>query len=411
MAFKKRDFRKDKPKPLRVRIVCGVKILTIFPKEKEMKTTKMLAILVLALGLATKVANADFTFGEPTNLGQTVNSSAGEGGPSISADGLTLFFDSVRPGGHGGIDIWITTQQITGRQMTELFWGTPINLGPVVNSAADESYPEISNDGLKLYFADGLWSWDSDLNLRPGGFGRSDLWVAARETIDEDWGTPVNLGPTVNSSAFDSGPSISTDGLTLYFASSRSGGSGGNDLWMTTRPTVSDPWSPPINLGTTVNSSAHDVEPSISADSLVLFFMSTRSGGYGNFDLWMTMRRTRDDSWEPPMNLGPTVNSSVMDVTPCLQADGSALLFMSARIGGYGTTDLRDLWQVTIEAVVDLNSDGIVDADDMCMIVDHWGTDNSLCDIGPMPWGDGIVDVQDLIVLSEHLFEEFPPVE
>jgi hypothetical protein len=43
--------------------------------------------------------------------------------------------------------------------------------------------------------------------------------------------------------------------------------------------------------------------------------------------------------------------------------------------------------------------------------VDHWGEDYSLCDIGPMPWGDGIVDVQDLIVLAEHLFEEFPPVE
>jgi len=54
--------------------------------------------------------------------------------------------------------------------------------------------------------------------------------------------------------------------------------------------------------------------------------------------------------------------------------------------------------------VVDLNGDGIVDAADMCIMVDHWGTDEPLCDIGPMPWGDGIVDVQDLIVLAEHLF-------
>ncbi len=57
---------------------------------------------------------------------------------------------------------------------------------------------------------------------------------------------------------------------------------------------------------------------------------------------------------------------------------------------------------------VDLNGDGIVDAADMCIIVDHWGEDYSLCDIGPMPWGDGVVDVQDLIVLAEHLFEEVP---
>jgi hypothetical protein len=70
-----------------------------------------------------------------------------------------------------------------------------------------------------------------------------------------------------------------------------------------------------------------------------------------------------------------------------------------------------DFWQVRVIPIVDLNGDGIVDAADMCIIVDHWGTDEPLCDIGPMPWGDGIVDVQDLIVLAEHLFEEFPPVE
>ena len=54
---------------------------------------------------------------------------------------------------------------------------------------------------------------------------------------------------------------------------------------------------------------------------------------------------------------------------------------------------------------------GIVDSTDVCIVVDNWGTDNSICDIGPMPWGDGTVDVQDLIVLAEHLFEEYPPAE
>ena len=65
-------------------------------------------------------------------------------------------------------------------------------------------------------------------------------------------------------------------------------------------------------------------------------------------------------------------------------------------------------WQLPI---VDFNGDGIVDAADMCIMVDHWGENYSLCDVGPMPWGDGVVDVQDLIVLAEHLFEEFPPAE
>ena len=69
------------------------------------------------------------------------------------------------------------------------------------------------------------------------------------------------------------------------------------------------------------------------------------------------------------------------------------------------------IWETRISPIVDLNGDGIVDAVDMCIMVDYWGTDNPLCDIGPMPWGDGIVDVQDLIVLAEHLFEEVPLIQ
>jgi hypothetical protein len=70
-----------------------------------------------------------------------------------------------------------------------------------------------------------------------------------------------------------------------------------------------------------------------------------------------------------------------------------------------------DNWQVPIEPFVDFNVDGIVDADDVCIMIEHWQTDYPLCDIGPMPWGDGIVDVEDLKVLAEHLFEEIPPAE
>ena len=108
------------------------------------------------------------------------------------------------------------------------------------------------------------------------------------------------------------------------------------------------------------------------------------------------------------MNLGPAINSSSGETSPYFSADGSTLYFGSDRAGGSGNVDI---WQVSIEAVVDLNGDGIVDSADMCIIVDYWGTNEPSCDIGPTPLGDGIVDVQDLIVLAEHLFEEFPPVE
>jgi hypothetical protein len=176
-----------------------------------------------------------------------------------------------------------------------------------------------------------------------------------------------------------------------------------------TRSTAENDWGTPVNLGPTVNSSATDNGPSISTDGTALFFFSRRPGGYGEADLWMTTRATIDDPWGTPVNLGPTVNTYAGDGTPSISANGSILYFCLNDMPG-GSGDL-DIWQAPIIPIVDFNGDGIVDAADMCIIVDHWGTDYSLCDIGPMPWGDGIVDVQDLIVLAEHLFEEFPPVQ
>ena len=70
-----------------------------------------------------------------------------------------------------------------------------------------------------------------------------------------------------------------------------------------------------------------------------------------------------------------------------------------------------DLYQAPIIPIVDFNGDGIVDSADMVIMIDHWGTDNSLCDIGPMPWGDGVVDVEDLIVLIEHTVENRAAVD
>ncbi len=352
----------------------------------------MLTILLLALvvSLPADVANADFTFGTPTNLGPTVNSSANEVSSSISADGLTLYFQSKRSGGFGGYygDIWVTTRATTNDP-----WGEPVNLGPSINTSSSDGGPSISADGLTLYFG-------SD---RPGGYGALDIWLTTRPTVSDPWGTPVNLGSQVNSSSIDGGPSISANGRTLFFASDRSGGYGNDDIWVTRRATTEDDWGTPVNLGPTVNSSTQDHWPSISADGLTLFFDSRRPGGSGSFDLWVTTRATTDDDWGTPVNLGPTVNSSAYEFSPSLSGDGSTLSFMSNRPGGVGSWDM---WQVSILPVVDFNGDGIVDSADMCIMVDHWGTDEPLCDIGPMPWGDGIVDVQDLIVLAEHFFEE-----
>ncbi|MHC4191577.1 MAG: hypothetical protein ACYSUB_18170 [Planctomycetota bacterium] len=309
-----------------------------------------------------------------------MNSSADDGLPSISADGLSLFFMSNRPGGYGERDIWVTT-----RATTDDPWGEPVNLGSQVNRSSGEWGASISSDGLLLYFC----SW------RSGGYGRSDVYVTTRETKDDPWGTPMNLGPTVNSSANDECPSISADELLLFFHSDRPGNVGEHDIWVTTRATKDDDWATPVNLGPPINTSAVEWCSNISADGRTLFFVSGRYGGYGRTDIWVTRRVTTDDDWGEPVNLGSNVNTSTFNYGVTVSADGSTLFFRT------GPFDSGDIWQAPIIPIVDLNGDEIVDSVDMCIMVDHWGTSEPLCDIGPMPWGDGIVDVQDLIVLSD----------
>ena len=101
------------------------------------------------------------------------------------------------------------------------------------------------------------------------------------------------------------------------------------------------------------------------------------------------------------MSLGPQINSPRSDCNPSISADGSTLYFSSSkRDGGQGGWDLL---QVSILPVVDFKAVGIVDGHDLCIMVDNWHTDEAQYDIAPMPFGDGIVDVKDLVLISEHL--------
>jgi len=157
-----------------------------------------------------------------------------------------------------------------------------------------------------------------------------------------------------------------------------------------------------VNLGPTVNgvdSAWENRDPSISADGLVLLFSSIRPGVSGGTDLWMTRRSTIDGPWSEPVNLGPTINSGWWEYHPEISADGRSLLFCSNRDDGLGS---HDIWQASIDPVVDFNGDGNIDTDDLLIMIDNWNSDNSLCDIGPMPWGDGVVGKADLEVLMSY---------
>jgi Tol biopolymer transport system component len=259
------------------------------------------------------------------NLGPVVNGPTFDGGPSLAADGLALYFASDRAGGNGDADLWIAL-----RSALEERFDSPRNLGPTVNSSANESAPDVAADGLALVF-------DSD---RPGGFGLYDLWIASRYSADEPFGRPENLGAGVNTAASEGHPHLSPDGLTLYFQGRGLGGHGDADLWMASRAEVSDAFGAAVNLGSAVNSRYFDGEPSVSADGLTLFFSSDRPGGFGERDLWIASRARSEQPFGSARHLGPGVNSTAEDVTPSLSRDATVLYFMSNRPGGVGSLDL-----------------------------------------------------------------------
>jgi len=321
------------------------------PGKKFYKRPSLPAVAVVVLTallavpttiVLTARADAAPIFGNPTNLGPTVNSSVEDSGPCISADGLSLYFQSRRPGGLGETDVWVTTRKTENEP-----WAPPVNLGPPVNTTASDQNPRLSADGLELYFT-------SD---RPGGSGDLDIWVTQRKAKNDPWSSPVNLGPKVNSAMAEIDPTISTDGLSLYFSDAiwrdpRPIGLGGPDIWVTTRKSKDAPWDPAVNLGPAVNTSGMDVAPSISTDGLTLYFASNRNRGtYDQPDIWMTTRKTKDDPWGLPVNLGPTVNNPLAgEWGPDISSDGSTLYFVSINsvLGqGFGKADI---WQVSLNS-------------------------------------------------------------
>jgi len=134
--------------------------------------------------------------------------------------GITsIYFNSIsRTEGPGDFDIYVSTQRENGT------FG-PAKVVRELSSPKRDTRTAIRNDGLEMFLT----------SNRDGGFGLIDLWVATRESTSDVWSTPTNLGPTINTAYNDGGPALSCDGTTLYFYSERPGGSGGRDLYVTTR--------------------------------------------------------------------------------------------------------------------------------------------------------------------------------
>src|SRR5688572_1691629 len=219
-------------------------------------------------------------WGSPVNLGSTINTTFDEGNPAFSRDGHLLFFQTVRPGGLGGVDLWVSRRDHTH---DDFDWEPAVNLGAAVNSAADDNAPSyFANDDVgfaQLYF----------VSTRPGGLGGQDIYVS-NQIPDGSFG-PAALVPELSTLSTDSRPSIRHDGLEIIFQSNRPGSLGpALDLWVATRESTFDGWSSPVNLGSAINTVFIENNAHLSPDRLTLFFSSDRPGGLGGLDLYVSTR-------------------------------------------------------------------------------------------------------------------------
>jgi len=157
-------------------------------------------------------------------------------------------------------------------------------------------------------------------HARPDESTPHDIYVSTRPSLSDPFGAPAKL-PAVNTPWGERTPDIAADGLSLYLTSDDPNGVGEQDLWVASRASTSDPFGSRVNLGF-LNSPETDTAPSISADGLTLVFASRRDGGYGERDMWIATRPTVSAPFGNPVNLGSGVNTEYPDTAPDVSPDG-----------------------------------------------------------------------------------------
>ncbi|MEO0468408.1 MAG: OmpA family protein [Bacteroidota bacterium] len=267
---------------------------------------------------------------KPINLGSGVNTDRDEYLPFLTADDQFLLFTSRRPEGTGGFNRGLGDypEDFYTSAYQEGSWQKAKNLGAPINTEENEGAASISQDGRIIFF--------TACNL-PDGIGSCDIYFSYRE--GDNWTEPVNLGPNVNTEAWESKPCLSADGKTLYFSSNQPGGNGGRDLWYSEY--VGGQWTKAKNLGAPINTVGNEDSPFLHADGKSLYFSSDFHPGFGSRDLFVSYLSPLDE-WTDPQNLGYPLNTSADENNIFISAGAKRGFMNSDREGGYGRSDLYE---------------------------------------------------------------------
>lgn len=253
---------------------------------------------------------------QPKNLGAAINTEHWEYFPYMTPDGKLLAFTRLQ---NNQEDIYVSTK-------TEKGFSPAVSLGNIINTADNEGAETMNADGTLLFFT---------ACNRMDGYGSCDIYFSQK--LKGNWTAAMGIGKPINTSAWEAQPSFSSDGRALYFASSRPGGLGGKDIWVSYLDEQLK-WSEPQNLGPNINTANDDQCPFIHADNQTLYFTSAGWPGMGGGDIYIS--RKTDTGWTKAENLGYPINTETDDNGLAVSYDGKMAFLASNRENGFGGLDI-----------------------------------------------------------------------
>jgi len=274
---------------------------------------------------------------EPVNLGPPINMPGfNDQQATLSKHGLSLYFASARPEGPGDVsfdlNIWVSQRACADDNCP---WGTPVSLGSTVNSSVNDFAPAVSRDEHWLFFAS---------PRQPDGFGSSDIWASYRDDTHDDsaWQPPTNLGPGINTTGFQGGPSYFENeagtGAQIYYNHNPAPVNAGGDIFVSTQ-SADGSWGDAVAV-TELNSDASDQRPSIAHDGRTIYFFSNRPGSSSD-DIWVATRPDLASRWTAPFNLGAPINTVADERHPFIYSHGKTeMLFFARNVATPPTVDL-----------------------------------------------------------------------
>jgi outer membrane protein OmpA-like peptidoglycan-associated protein len=259
---------------------------------------------------------------QPERLGSPLNTFRFQYFPVLTADNRFLLFTG-RPTAESGEDLFVSRMNKDGSV------SSPASISALINTSYNEGAGTISGDGKTLVFA----SCD-----RPNSVGNCDLYISRR--TGNNWSKPQNLGRTVNSPEWDSQPTLSADGRTLYFTSTRRGGQGQEDIYVTMLGADGN-WSPARNLGKPVNTAGKDMAPFVHASSTTLYYVTDGLVGMGGLDVYRCELQGANQ-WSEPQNLGYPLNTHENEASLFISSDNRRGFCSRSRAAESGVKQERD---------------------------------------------------------------------